>query len=279
MLCEHHCKTFYALTNAIGSSPPTRGTQLIGLWAGLEGRFIPAYAGNTIPAPIPSTFTAVHHRLRGEHVTIPVQTGTSTGSSPPTRGTPLILGYWRICCRFIPAYAGNTHPCSSGHGCGSVHPRLRGEHAAPGGLWPQGTGSSPPTQEHLVRRARNVCKRGSSPPTRGTRRRCRSRRGGIRFIPAYARNTVNQPKQGAVVPVHPRLRLRGEHNSPAPVGTTECGSSPPTRGTQIAGFRWSCSHRFIPAYAGNTRRSSARCASRSVHPRLRGEHTGIAVNS
>ena len=34
-------------------------------------------------------------------------------------------------------------------------------------------------------------------------------------------------------------------------------------------------HRFIPARAGNTRASAARCRWRSVHPRSRGEHSAV----
>ena len=161
-----HCKTFYALTNAIGSSPPTRGTQLIGLWAGLEGRFIPAYAGNTIPAPIPSTFTAVHHRLRGEHPLFWAIGVSAAGSSPPTRGTLIHAPAATVAARFIPAYAGNTlHQADYGPkgpvhprlrrntwyvgretSASAVHPRLRGEHGGGVGAVEAGFGSSPPTR-------------------------------------------------------------------------------------------------------------------------------------
>ena len=52
------------------------------------------------------------------------------------------------------------------------------------------------------------------------------------------------------------------------------GSSPRMRGTQA----WEKGGRFIPAHAGNTKRSHARHSSGSVHPRACGEH-GITRSS
>ena len=70
--------------------------------------------------------------------------------------------------------------------------------------------------------------------------------------------------------VHPRSR--GEHTGEARDELCPGGSSPLARGTP---GRRACPrrlHRFIPARAGNTRRSSRSTWRTAVHPRSRGEH-------
>ena len=49
-----------------GSSPLTRGTQEQNTQPRLMGRFIPAYAGNSVRVEAPDLPAAVHPRLRGE---------------------------------------------------------------------------------------------------------------------------------------------------------------------------------------------------------------------
>ena len=133
-------------------------------------RFIPAYAGNSSPAKEISTLGPVHPRLRGE---LRIETSIaqiSYGSSPLTRGTLKISLIAVMDCRFIPAYAGNSCDYSE-HSLGEpVHPRLRGE-------LPSG---------ELFHSAIN----GSSPLTRGTRNADYLREIGVRFIPAYAGNSL-----------------------------------------------------------------------------------------
>ena len=88
-----------------------------------------------------------------------------------------------------------------------------------------------------------------SPLTRGTRifgfQSCLN----IRFIPAYAGNS---------------LRASSERSS-------FCGSSPLTRGTPYPRSFPIIAGRFIPAYAGNSGLRPAFLKSPTVHPRLRGE--------
>ena len=140
---------------------------------------------------------------------------------------------------------------------GSVHPRLRGEH------W------------HYA--AVETLRDGSSPLTRGTRRRAEYLRRSERFIPAYAGNTINASSITRSASVHPRLR--GEHFSLLFCFVNHAGSSPLTRGT-LAGYpSLPLPCRFIPAYAGNTGSSGDFSASRAVHPRLRGEHFRLAIRS
>ena len=133
---------------------------------GTKGRFIPAYAGNTIEegVPLPERY----------------------GSSPLTRGTqaaPLSFPRFR---RFIPAYAGNTFSAMVARCFGAVHPRLRGEH-------------------RCARRA-GTSMAGSSPLTRGTLVAGVSHDHGYRFIPAYAGNTSTAIRRVVASSVHPRLR-------------------------------------------------------------------------
>ena len=58
----------------------------------------------------------------------------------------------------------------------------------------------------------------------------------------------------------------------APIFVRACaGSSPLTRGTHFLSHSNGQSFRFIPAYAGNSRREEIESAFNQVHPRLRGE--------
>ena len=72
--------------------------------------------------------------------------------------------------------------------------------------------------------------------------------------------------------VHPRRR--GEHPVKHVRDTCDVGSSPQARGTPLARRQLFLRIRFIPAGAGNTRAFCVPSASRSVHPRRRGEHRG-----
>ena len=52
---------------------------------------------------------------------------------------------------------------------------------------------------------------------------------------------------------------------------SEFGSSPLTRGTQRSVIETIVCTRFIPAYAGNSRKRELLNYTEAVHPRLRGE--------
>ena len=174
----------------------------------------------------------------------------------------------------------------------SVHPRLRGE------------------LKKL--RLRAAATNGSSPLTRGTRRDEYPVLGHLRFIPAYAGNSLLGFYRRSGRTVHPRLRgeltvprdtkrfsggsspltrgtqlrnlsgiqilavhprLRGELFC-SERGWKACfGSSPLTRGTPMIGESTSAKNRFIPAYAGNSRYMACGEYGSTVHPRLRGELT------
>ena len=92
------------------------------------------------------------------------------GSSPLARGTQDLdrLGY--VADRFTPAYAGNSWRLRYSCGLVPVHPRLRGELADSDAL--------------------AISMSGSSPLTRGTPRTDTPAVSLVRFIPAYAGNSL-----------------------------------------------------------------------------------------
>ena len=91
-----------------------------------------------------------------------------------------------------------------------------------------------------------------------------------RFIPAGAGNTTESPAESIRYMVHPRGR--GEHDMKIMKYKIEPGSSPRARGTLRPRCASRSRSRFIPAGAGNTKPSTSRDTSITVHPRGRGEH-------
>ena len=126
-----------------GSSPHSRGTQLIYNSASVRSRFIPALAGNTPRPTYPCARMPVHPRTRGEHPK-KYQIGKFTsGSSPHSRGTLAPKRLMPLASRFIPALAGNTDLSTQLAIRFAVHPRTRGEHPQVSTSPHFGYGSSP----------------------------------------------------------------------------------------------------------------------------------------
>ena len=152
-----------------GSSPHTRGALRKTTTSASTTRIIPAYAGSTRRPRAITQRRWDHPRIRGEHDRGEALAVGPGGSSPHTRGALRSGAAFGVGDRIIPAYAGSTLMVhSSSHLIGD-HPRIRGEHLL-----------------SVV-----VAKRpeGSSPHTRGARRRP-SRLGRLRrIIPAYAGST------------------------------------------------------------------------------------------
>ena len=153
-----------------GSSPRGRGT------AGQHGaddpgcRFIPAWAGNRFQAHLDTGTTTVHPRVGGEQLRWICSLSPVGGSSPRGRGTELTGSGAIIESRFIPAWAGNRVGAFGGPKPLSVHPRVGGEQADPMRQFPMSAGSSP--------RGRGT---GSPAWRLGAR---------LRFIPAWAGNSL-----------------------------------------------------------------------------------------
>ena len=118
---------FDADLDFVGSSPLTRGTRFSRLAFPSLVRFIPAYAGNSTMRVCYMIKITVHPRLRGELIAENAVIVSSTGSSPLTRGTRLLVSILLISSRFIPAYAGNSNMKNNSKNTNPVHPRLRGE--------------------------------------------------------------------------------------------------------------------------------------------------------
>ncbi len=215
-----------------GSSPRARGTRPDSLPRRHAGRFIPAGAGNTADRSQSGRMRPVHPRGRGEHGSPPAIQTMTGGSSPRARGTRCCGVLHLLPSRFIPAGAGNTKSLAENPFTVPVHPRGRGEHAAP-------AVRAPPSF-------------GSSPRARGTRADAGPQRLHLRFIPAGAGNTAEELPTSHCRSVHPRGR--GEHGKRKGPFPFLSGSSPRARGTRhhrtAYGRRW----RFIPAGAGNTPR-------------------------
>ena len=73
---------------------------------------------------------------------------------------------------------------------------------------------------------------------------------------------------------HPRLR--GEHRSNGVLMTLPPGSPPPARGAHGRALARALGPGITPACAGSTRQSEGSRPGSQDHPRLRGEHQGIA---
>jgi len=91
-----------------GSSPRGRGTLRVAAPRTPEKRFIPAWAGNTYYWCRCLSYSPVHPRVGGEHLTETSRTIERVGSSPRGRGTPSKTLSANQRFRFIPAWAGNT---------------------------------------------------------------------------------------------------------------------------------------------------------------------------
>ena len=138
---------------AVGSSPLTRGKR-----AGQRGppglpRLIPAHAGKTAPLSRVYLLMEAHPRSRGENLNAVAGGNADTGSSPLTRGKPILTAGLTRCIGLIPAHAGKTFDAARHVVHRAAHPRSRGENICcpPGRVLR--TGSSPLTRgKHGLRR-------------------------------------------------------------------------------------------------------------------------------
>ena len=153
-----------------GSSPLTRGKLNLETAAEETAGLIPAHAGKTRRRCGSRRGREAHPRSRGEnHVQRDVDFH-DLGSSPLTRGKHQIGEVRLAHQRLIPAHAGKTPRRCPGGPRTRAHPRSRGENAS--------------------QRAAEDGPRGSSPLTRGKRKRGRARHRADGLIPAHAGKTA-----------------------------------------------------------------------------------------
>ena len=172
------------------------------------------------------------------------------GSSPLTRGKRTRSRQVGPSSRLIPAHAGKTQPCASEPSSPKAHPRSRGENNS--------------------MRSGRLLKCGSSPLTRGKRKRAAHAQRRRRLIPAHAGKTALDFNPNHTLGAHPRSR--GENCAAESSMGSHGGSSPLTRGKRDTRKAQGVLERLIPAHAGKTVRSALTVRPRSAHPRSRGEN-------
>ena len=135
-----------------GSSPLTRGKPPCACRVGVHAGLIPAHAGKTVVGCVAAAFGGAHPRSRGENLYCGKRGFDGRGSSPLTRGKPMMssISEWPV--GLIPAHAGKTGSVLSFYAGGGAHPRSRGENAIVGRPDALMRGSSPLT------RGKHVCR-------------------------------------------------------------------------------------------------------------------------
>ena len=233
---------------------------------------------------------AVHPRVCGEQSISSVLLVTIHGSSPRVRGTASARLSTHLYRRFIPACAGNSERWQRLFSTMAVHPRVCGEQGR-WGVWgdasprfiPACAGNSSTSRsetrapavhprvcgEQLSSLDRLTSHLGSSPRVRGTGIGRACDHFDRRFIPACAGNSADTDVNTILLPVHPRVC--GEQILTSVDCDAVYGSSPRVRGTDLLGNGCEPYTRFIPACAGNRKKSRARRSTTTVHPRVCGE--------
>ena len=236
-----------------GSSPLTRGK--LGSWRSHCKRIglIPAHAGKTVFSEGGEGRDGAHPRSRGENRDRVGDPHRAGGSSPLTRGKPVIGRAWLMSSGLIPAHAGKTRRSGGRPGRDRAHPRSRGENSVPAAGRRHSSGSSPLTRG----------KRTGSDPL------------GLHpgLIPAHAGKTLPRTFAAPTLRAHPRSR--GENVPWWGSFQLVRGSSPLTRGKHCFGCCGRGGGRLIPAHAGKTTDAALILACSKAHPRSRGENGGI----
>ena len=129
-----------------GSSPLTRGKQLVRAQRPDAAGLIPAHAGKTTSTTRSGTNPAAHPRSRGENGERAAFNGDREGSSPLTRGKLTPPGRYQAVPGLIPAHAGKTTVLAKPLGSAEAHPRSRGENNTTLGALACACGSSPLTR-------------------------------------------------------------------------------------------------------------------------------------
>ena len=162
----------------------------------------------------------------------------------------MLIGAIEDAARLIPTHAGKTARCRSALTRPWAHPHSRGENVGGG----QGV---------------DTCV-GSSPLTRGKRRRGLPSRLRCRLIPTHAGKTSMISTSGTGSGAHPHSR--GENSQDDRPPPSFPGSSPLTRGKLNAREFQRVRERLIPTHAGKTVCSNDCGGPAQAHPHSRGEN-------
>ena len=245
-----NARSVFWLVRCAGSSPLTRG-KLAARWADRSSRrLIPAHAGKTRRTPTGIRRRTAHPRSRGENRFVIDGQTKRFGSSPLTRGKPVLTAGLTRCIGLIPAHAGKTRRIIRPPLARLAHPRSRGENAV-----------------------LHICVfvgRGSSPLTRGKPTYNLPNYVGERLIPAHAGKTRSTTSATTESAAHPRSRGENRcrlHSCHAPIG-----SSPLTRGKLLRSRVGAGRYGLIPAHAGKTLVGERERFGGEAHPRSRGEN-------
>ena len=110
-----------------GSSPLTRGKPRRQPLRHRAARLIPAHAGKTARWRRREPKSWAHPRSRGENIMEQTADAHGAGSSPLTRGKPMLRPRGNYHAGLIPAHAGKTIVCPFSRRAAGAHPRSRGE--------------------------------------------------------------------------------------------------------------------------------------------------------
>ena len=115
----------------MGSSPLTRGKRAAELFEVAVEGLIPAHAGKTRSALSLGFRAGAHPRSRGENIAAMCKENGYQGSSPLTRGKPMVGSSLPSSWGLIPAHAGKTGIFDGVFDLPRAHPRSRGENLMP----------------------------------------------------------------------------------------------------------------------------------------------------
>ena len=217
---------------AAGSSPLTQGKPMPFIGNSHPKGIIPAHAGKTRRKPVQHDRHRDHPRSRGENTSVKPKSKIAWGSSPLTRGKHAPVWSAHAGHGLIPARAWKTGPTPTRAKPSKAHPRSRGENF----------------QSWVV----SLPAPGSSPLTRGKRRRLQLAGQLPGLIPAHAGKTWRLQPGRRVRWAHPHSR--GENTARAIALSVPCGSSPLTRGKPHPAHHDPARSGLIPAHAGKTQR-------------------------
>ena len=252
-----HATLDLPMTSRAGTSPHTRGSLLHGIDNLDVIRNIPAYAGITACQAMPQLKRREHPRIRGDHGMRTATSSTRVGTSPHTRGSQLASSGATVDIGNIPAYAGITSVIGALSMAWWEHPRIRGDHDALSTVRFSVTGTSPHTRGSRLPRGHSALNAGNIPAYAGiTRMGCAGEGGGRE---------------------HPRIR--GDHGGGWTSRRWHQGTSPHTRGSLLAALRDLSRVGNIPAYAGITRIPPRSRFQAGEHPRIRGDHRAMPLQS